>query len=315
VKIRKEIKVGILFVIAVAILIWGLMYLKGLELFKKHQTFIAVYDHVNGLVAANTVSIKGMKVGQVKKLYFHPKNPKKIVVELYIDGDYPIPKNSSARIFSSDLLGSREVEIMLGDTNVLAKTGDTLKSLTEATLGEEVNRQLLPLKKKAENLISSIDTVATIVQQVLNKNTRENLVKAIEHVKEALENLAHTTYNIDTLVSSQRNHLAGIITNVESISLNLRHNNDKITNIISNLSDISDSLAKARIPYTLSQVNTAIESLNQILQKISQGKGTIGLLLNDENLYREVQKAARDLNLLLEDIKANPKKYVNVSVF
>lgn len=314
-KIRKEIKVGILFVIAVAILIWGLMYLKGLELFKKHQTFIAVYDHVNGLVAANTVSIKGMKVGQVKKLYFHPKNPKKIVVELYIDGDYPIPKNSSARIFSSDLLGSREVEIMLGDTNVLAKTGDTLKSLTEATLGEEVNRQLLPLKKKAENLISSIDTVATIVQQVLNKNTRENLVKAIEHVKEALENLAHTTYNIDTLVSSQRNHLAGIITNVESISLNLRHNNDKITNIISNLSDISDSLAKARIPYTLSQVNTAIESLNQILQKISQGKGTIGLLLNDENLYREVQKAARDLNLLLEDIKANPKKYVNVSVF
>jgi phospholipid/cholesterol/gamma-HCH transport system substrate-binding protein len=315
VKIRKEVKVGIVFVIATAVLIWGLMYLKGLELFKKHQTFIAVYDHVNGLVAANPISIKGLKVGQVKKLYFNPKNPAKIVVELYIDGDYPIPKNSYARIFSSDLLGGKEVEINLGDTNVLAMSGDTLKSLTEATLGEEVNRQLLPLKKKAENLISSIDTVATIVQEVLNKNTRNNLVQAIEHVKEALQNLAHTTYNIDTLVSTQRNHLAAIITNVESISANLRQNNDKITNILTNLSNVSDSLAKARIPYTLSQANEAIGSLNIALQKINQGKGTVGLLLNDDKLYRELEKAARDLNLLIEDIKANPKKYVKVSVF
>jgi len=315
VKIRKEIKVGILFVIATAVLIWGLMYLKGLELFKKHQTFIAVYDHVNGLASANPVSVKGLKVGQVTKLYFNPKNPKKIIVELYIDGDYPIPKNSSARIFSSDLLGAREVEIMLGDTNVLARSGDTLKSVTEATLGEEVNRQLLPLKKKAENLISSIDTVATIVQQVLNKNTRDNLVQAIEHVKQALENLAHTTYNIDTLISSQRSHLAAIITNVESISSNLRNNNEKITNIIHNFSDISDSLTKARIPYTFAQVNSAIENLNSTLQKINQGKGTIGMLVNDEKLYRELEKAARDLNLLLEDIKANPKKYLKVSVF
>jgi len=315
VKIRKEVKVGVVFVIATAVLIWGLMYLKGLELFKKHQTFIAVYDHVNGLVAANPISIKGLKVGQVKKLYFHPKNPAKIVVELYIDGDYPIPKNSSARIYSSDLLGAREVEIVLGDTNVLAKSGDTLRSVTEATLGEEVNRQLAPLKRKAENLISSIDTVATIVQEVLNKNTRDNLVKSVEHIKEALQNLAHTTYNIDTLVSTQKNHLAAIITNVESISANLRQNNDKISNILKNLSNVSDSLAKIRIPYTFSQVNNALSSLNTALEKINKGEGTVGLLLNDDKLYRELEKAARDLNLLIEDIKANPKKYINVSVF
>ncbi len=314
-KIRKEVKVGILFVVSVAILIWGIMFLKGLELFKKHQTFISVYDHVNGLVTSNPVTIKGLKVGQVTKLYFHPKNPGKIIVELYLDGDYPIPKNSYARIFSSDLLGSREVEIVLGDSNILAQNGDTLKSITEATLGEEVNRQLLPLKRKAENLISSIDTVATIIQMVLNKNTRDNLVHSIEHVKEALENLAHTTYNIDTLVSTQRNHLSAIITNVESISENLRNNNGKIENIINNLSDVSDSLAKAKIPYTFNQINAAIANLDTILQKVNRGEGTVGLLLNDDKLYKEVEKAARDLNLLLEDIKANPKKYVKVSVF
>ena len=105
-KIRKEIKVGVVFVLATAILIWGLMFLKGLELLKPSRTFYAVYDQVNGLVAANPVSIKGLKVGQVKKLYFDTKNPKNIIVELYILGDYPIAKNSSARIFSSSLLGA-----------------------------------------------------------------------------------------------------------------------------------------------------------------------------------------------------------------
>ncbi len=315
VKIRKEIKVGLTFVVATAILIWGLMYLKGLELLKTSRTFYAVYDHVNGLVAANPVSIKGVKVGQVKKLYFDSRDPSKIIVELYILGDYPITKNSSARIFSSSLLGSPEIEIIPGSSTVMAKDGDTLLSQTEATLSQEVNRQLLPLKTKAENLIGSIDSLAVIFQEVLNKNTRENLVEAIEHVKETLANIAHTTYNLDTLMGTQRNNLARIITNVESISSNLKKNNDKITNVLNNFSNISDSLAKARIPQTISHVNKTVLDLDSVLQKINRGEGSLGQLLTNEQLYKEVEKAARDLNLLLEDIKKNPSKYVKVSVF
>jgi len=315
VKIRKELKVGVVFVLATAILIWGLMYLKGLELLKPSRTFYAVYDQVNGLVAANPISIKGMKVGQVKKLYFDAKNPKNIIVELYILGDYPIAKNSSARIFSSSLLGSPEVEIIPGNSTVMAKNGDTLSSVIEATLGQEVNKQLLPLKTKAENLISSIDTVATIVQEVLNKNTRDNLIQAIEHVKQTLASIASTTHNLDTLMIAQRHNLGRIIVNFESISDNLQKNNGKITNILNNLSNISDSLAKARIPQTIAQANKAITDLDLTLQKINKGEGSVGQLLNNDQLYKEVEKAARDLNLLLEDIKANPSKYLKVSVF
>jgi phospholipid/cholesterol/gamma-HCH transport system substrate-binding protein len=270
---------------------------------------------VIGLVAANSVSIKGMKVGQVKTLYFSKKDRGKIVVELIIENDYPIPRNSLAKIVSTGLIGSKEIEIELGDSKELLENGDTLKALTEATLGEEVNRQLLPLKKKAENLISSIDTVATIVQSLLNKDTRDNLIEAIEHVKDALQNLAHTTYNIDTLVETQRKHLASIISNVESISTNLRQNNDKIKNILTNFSNISDSLAKANIPVIFNNVNRIISDLDLAIVKINKGEGTMGLLLNDEKLYNEVTKAAKELNLLLEDIKANPAKYVKVSVF
>ena len=316
IKIRKEVVVGFLFVAALAILVWGIMFLKGTELLRNRMIVFAVYEKVNGLVPANPVTINGLKVGQVKSLYFSKKDPRKIIAVLYIDNeDYPIPANSVARIFSADLMGSKEIEIVLGDTNVMLKNGDTLLSSTEATLGEAVNQQLAPIKKKAENLISTIDTLATVMNQVLNKNTRDNLVEAIDHIKQTLENLAHTTQNLDTLVSSERQNLARIINNVESISSNLKNNNEKINNILSNFSDVSDSIAKANIPATFAQVNKTLTDLNMIISKINRGDGSLGLLVNDQKLYNEVEKAARDLNLLLEDIKANPKKYVKVSVF
>jgi phospholipid/cholesterol/gamma-HCH transport system substrate-binding protein len=116
-------------------------------------------------------------------------------------------------------------------------------------------------------------------------------------------------------VGAQRSHLANIIGNLESISLNLKNNNQKINNILTNFSQISDSLAKAKIPATISQIHKAVTDIDSAVNKINSGKGTLGLLLNDQKLYNEVEKAARDLNLLLEDIKANPKKYVKVSVF
>ncbi|MGA3013114.1 MAG: MlaD family protein [Bacteroidales bacterium] len=315
-KLTKEFKAGAIFVIATAILIWGLMYLKGMELFKHKMILYAVYDKVNGLVPANNVAISGMTVGQVKDLYFSNKQRGKIIAELYISVNYPIPINSVARINNSDnLIGGKYVEIVLGDSKKIAKDKDTLQSFFEASIGDELNRQLIPLKEKTERLLGSIDTVATLIQEVLNKDTRNNLIASIEHIKDILNNLSHTTYYLDTLVGSQRNHLASIIGNMESISQNLKNNNQKITNILTNFSSISDSLSKARVPATLGQINKAVTDIDVAITRINSGKGTLGLLLNDDKLYNEVEKAASDLNLLLEDIKANPKKYVKVSVF
>lgn len=315
VKISKELKVGIVFILALAVLIWGLMYLKGLDLFKKKTTLFAVYEKVNGLVAANVVSINGLQVGQVSKLSFSKTNPGRIVVEMIISEDYPIPRDSKARIFSSGLIGSKEVEIVLGSSTAIAQDGDTLQSTIDASLGEEVNKQLGPLKKKAEDLISSIDTVATIVKEIFNQQTRDNLIVAIENVKISLRNLAHVSGTIDTLMGNQSKRLAAIIGNVESISRNLKDNNANITNILTNFSNLSDSIARARIPETLNRVNGAVTDLGKVIEKINKGEGSAGLLINDPKLYNEVEKAARDLNLLLEDIRNNPSKYVKVSVF
>jgi phospholipid/cholesterol/gamma-HCH transport system substrate-binding protein len=315
VKISKELKVGIISIVALAIVIWGVMYLKGLDIFQSRKVLYAVYDRVNGLVVANPVTIKGMNVGQVKDMYFSKKEPGKIVVTLVVANDLQIPKNSVAKIYSSGLISSKEVEIVLGDSKYFLSDGDTLKALTESSLTDEVSKQLLPLKEKAENLIGSIDTVATIIKEILNKNTRENLESAISNIDDVTRNLASITGSIDTLLGSKRAHLANIINNVESISKNLKDNNENLTNVLSNLSKVSDSLAAARIPATINSVNKAVGDMNLILEKINSGQGSISLLLNDKGLYEEVTKAARDLNLLLEDIKAHPSKYVKVSVF
>jgi len=315
-RLTKEFRIGAIFVIATAILIWGLMYLKGMELFKHKMIVYAVYDKVNGLLPDNIITISGMNVGQVKALYFSNKQRGKIVAELYIAVKYPIPVNSVAQITNSDnLIGGKHIEIVLGDSKKILKDQDTLQSFIEKSIGEELNQQLVPLKNKTERLLGSIDSVATMIQQVLNKDTRDNLIASIGHIKDVLKNLSHTTYYLDTLVGSQRNHLANIIGNIESISQNLKNNNQKISNILNNFNELSDSLAKARIPATISQLNKAITDIDLTINKINNGKGTLGLLLNDDKLYKEVEKAATDLNLLLEDIKANPKKYVKVSVF
>jgi phospholipid/cholesterol/gamma-HCH transport system substrate-binding protein len=315
-KVTKEFKVGLIFVVATGILIWGLMYLKGMELFKHKMIVYAVYDRVNGLVPANNIEISGMKVGQVKAMYFSSKQRGRIVVELYISENYPIPANSVARINNSDnLIGGKYVEIVLGDSKKIVKDKDTLQSFFQSSIGEELNQQLIPLKDKTERLIGSLDTIATVVQQVLNKDTRDNVISSIAHIKEMLANLSHTTYYLDTLVGSQRNHLASIIGNLESISSNLKNNNQKINTILTNFADISDSLAKVRIPSIMAQVNKAISDIDGAVNKINSGKGSIGLLLNDDKLYNEAQKAATDLNQLLEDIKANPKRYLKFSVF
>lgn len=314
-KISREVKVGFLFIVALAVLIWGVMYLKGLDIFRPQTKIYAVYSQVNGLVSSNKVTINGLQVGQVSKIFFLPSNPKKIIVELVITENVPIPKNSIARIYNSSLIGSKEIDIILGDTRESIRDGDTLRSSVDAPLGEEVSRQLLPLKAKAEVLLGTIDTVAIAIKNILNERTQRDLQNALAQISVTVGNLASISNKVDTLLGAQKNRLSSIIGNVESISLNLKQNNQKISNILTNFSSLSDSVAKANIPTTLNKVNESLVNLNTVLQKVNTGTGSLGLLINDDKLYNELTKASKDLDLLIQDVKANPSKYIKVSVF
>lgn len=315
-KIKREVKIAAIFIVTLSLFYWGFNFLKGKNLLRKERTFYAIYSQVNGLSDANPVLVNGFKVGQVKNISFLPDGSGRIIVEFIVtNNDVHIPGNSIANLFSSDILGSRAIEIKLGNSSVAAKDGDTLNTLVQTSLGEEVSLQMQPIKQKFENVMLSIDSVLVIIRAVFNEETRQNLTLSFESIKFTLANLEHTTFNIDTLVTTQKSKLSSIIGNVESITANIRKNNDKISNIINNFSNISDTIAKANIAQTLENTNKTLQDFSGIVGKINRGEGSLGMLVNNDSLYNNLQGTSEQLNQLVEDIKLNPQRYLNFSVF
>jgi phospholipid/cholesterol/gamma-HCH transport system substrate-binding protein len=273
-----------------------------------------VYNQVNGLVDANWVMINGVKVGEVRDISFIDTKGR-VLVQFSIDNKIKIPLNSISRIYNSDVLGSKAIEIVLGDSSVMAKSGDTLRSQIQPSITEEVSYQMLPLKRKAESLMASLDSALAVIQYVFNESTRENLKHSFESIKNTISNLEHTTYNIDTLMTTQRNRLSQIFANIESITSNFKNNNSKLTNVISNFSSISDSLSKVKIVKTINKADDVLKDFSEITAKINKGEGSLGLLINNDSLYNELDKSSKELNLLLEDMRLNPQRYVHFSVF
>jgi phospholipid/cholesterol/gamma-HCH transport system substrate-binding protein len=314
-KYSREFKIGFLFILATAILVWGFSFLKNKNILYKERVLIAVYKNVNGLNPSNPVYINGVKVGQVGKVYFDPILDGDIIVELVFTDKFPVPKNSVARIFSEDLMGSKAVEILLGTTPEYALNGDTLTTDVETSLKDAVNQQILPLKVKAEDLISSIDTMVVAIQGIFSKDAIEDLTASIKSIRHTFSNLENTSQNLDTLMITQSNRLASILYNIDMITRNLNNNSQEINRVLDNLATVTDTLAKANISGVIVNLDQTVSNLSVVLSKIEKGEGTLGMLINDDSLYKELEKSAVDLNLLLEDIRLNPKRYVRVSVF
>lgn len=314
-KIAREVKIGAFFLVTLALFIWGYNYLKGKYIFTRQTELYAVYNDIGGLVSANPVFLNGLKVGQVKDLYFKGDGSTLIVAKLLITGDIAVPINSKAVIYSHDIMGSRAINLILGASAVYAKNGDTLISDVQATLQEEVNRQVQPIKKKAEDLLLSLDSVVTTIQTVLNADARSNLAQSFESIRQTITTLEHTTYTIDTLVQTERRRMAVILENIESITTNLRNNNQMLTSTIRNINAISDSIAATNVRQAFVRLESSLDKLNSVLYKVDNAEGTLGLLINDPMLYRELHASSHELNQLLEDIKLNPKRYMHFSIF
>lgn len=314
-KIKREVKIGIIFALGIALLYYGLYFLKGINVFKKQNTFYAVYEKVDGLSPENPVLINGLKVGQVNDIYFYDDTSGKIMVKFFVDNEVKIPKNTLAMLYSTDLIGSKAIDLRLGNVKNNCIDGDTLKTDIEKSLTEQVSIQMLPVKKKAEDLMLSIDSVLAVIKYVLNEKTRENISKSFENIKNTFQNLENTTSNIDTLITHQRSRMAGIFSNIESITYNIRKNNQKLSNILSNVSTITDSLSQSEIASTIANTNKSLESLSEILYKVNESQGSLGKLVNDDSLYNNLDGSAKELEMLLEDLRVNPERYLHFSVF
>lgn len=314
-KIKKEFKLGLLFIVALLLLGWGISYLKGSDILFRGSRYYAVYSHIEGLLVANPVTVNGFEVGQVTDIDFASAEKGSILVEMEVNEDIDIPKNTVARIYSSDLMGSKAVALSLGNSKNYAQSGDTLSGSVEGSIKEAVNKQVQPIKQKAENLLLSVDTVVTAIQTVFNQNSRDKISRSLGSIEKSLTYLENTTYNLDTLMRSEKDRLAMIIGNIENITRNLDSKERQINHTIDNLSAISDTLATANISETLHKTNETLKELTSVMTKVNQGEGTAGMLLNNDTLYRNLESASHELNMLLRDMKLNPGRYVHFSIF
>jgi len=314
-KISKEATIGILVIAAITIFIWGINFLKGNSIFSTDQLFYAKYQRVDGLKKSSPVTLKGFKVGQIQSIKFSESNIDDLIVSFSVADGFKLPNNTTARIVSSDIMGTKEIQIQPGNSKKALQAGDTIKGSIEGDLKEQVSMQMLPLKNKAEKLMSSVDSVLTVIQYIFNADARDNISQSLTSIKNTINKLENTSSNLDTLVSGQRSHMEKILANVESITSNLESNGKNINNILTNFSSISDSLKQAEIASTVNNANAALAQVNEIFQQINDGKGSMGAFLKNDSLYHHIESASKHLDELLVDLKAHPKRYVQVSVF
>ncbi|MFC2136664.1 MlaD family protein [Bacteroidota bacterium] len=314
IKFYKEAKIGLIVTLAIVILIWGMSFLKGNNILKRKYIYYAIYERIEGLEETAPVLINGYKVGLVNKVYIDKADINHITIELAIKREIEIPRNSIAIIFSSDLMGTKAVKILLTDSLSRHEYGDTLISKVEADLTEQVSIQMLPLKKQAEDLMQEMQEALEVIKYVFNESTRDNLSKSFESIKMTIYNLEKTSYTLDTLMQGERTKLSNIFSNIESITQNINKNNTAITQAIQNISNISDSIAKANLLTTLHSIENSLLQISEITEKINVGEGSIGQLVNNDTLYYNIESATKNLDALIDDIKLNPKKYVHFSV-
>jgi len=297
--LSKELRIGILVVMSIVVLVWGINYLKGSNLFDNNRTFYAIYGNIGGLQEGSGVNVNGYKVGVVKKIRLLTDKNYSLLVEISIEKDIDIPSNSVSKIVNTDIMGSKGISLILGDSNTNAQKGDTLYSDMDRSLKEEVNKQILPLKNKAEQLIGSIDSIVTVITSVLSKDARESLTKSLVSLDNTFTTMSQTMTKVSKIVDQNEEKISSIIKNLEG-------NNDEITNILKNFSELSDDIAK-------SNIKTTLASLNEISKKISDSEGSLGMFINDKDLYLNLEKSSKELEALIKDIKLNPKRYVGFS--
>ena len=296
-KFYKESKIGIIIALALALLIWGLNFLKGRNLFTGSKQYYAVFSNIGGLKKTSTVSANGYNIGLVSDIFFSKGNINRIVVEILVDDQFKIPRNTIVEIYSTDILGSKAVQLELGDSKEIANKNDTLQS----SFGGDLNSAIATIKNKAEHTIVTIDTMMSSFRQILTPETQKNVRLAIA--------------NLQDLIITEKLKISKVLDNVESITRNFENSNKSISNIMTNLSSVSDSLAASNLKNTIEKANITLSQTSEILTKINSGKGSLGQLVNNESLYLSLHRTIQDLDSLIVDLNNHPKRYVHLSIF
>jgi len=314
-KKNAVIRVGILFITAVVVIFWGLNYLKGRNFLRQEKAFYAEYTRIGNLVESSPVTINGFQVGQVRSIRLSDTQRGKISVKMILT--YPgieLPKGTVALIYSTDLMGTKGIALEPGTDTLMHLYGDTLTGRVEDDLRDQVNAQMVPLKIKAEGLISSMDSVLLAFQLILNEQTRNSLVSSFSSVNSTLGNLESTSDFLEEYLRVESVKISALLSSLDSISNSLQNQTTDLRFFLANLRNFSDTLTQIPIIGAVTSFNQVLGSFDELLQNLNRGEGSLGQLVVSDSLYQSLMATSHSLNRLLEDVRINPRKYVHMSL-
>ena len=310
-KLKKEYSIALMVIGGAALLWFGYSYLRGRDLFQKENVYHGVFNNASGVTTASPLTLNGFKVGQVLKAKLLFDGTNRIVLTFQInEDDLRIPKDSRIDIFS-DLL-STGTQLILGTSPEFAEPGDTLLGSLQPSLTQSLGAQIDPIKQKAEAMLGSVDSVLTAFQLILNPGTINNIDSSFVTIRETLVSLRDAAQRLDALIAAESTTLRATLQNLESVTGNLEKNNDELSHIFSNLDSLTSALADGRVDSVLQGISEAASSLKGVMNGIEQGEGTLGQLAKNDSLYNNLNSSMAELDLLLEDLRVNPNRYVSV---
>ncbi len=300
-KLSKEIKAAFFVLTTILLFIFGFNFLKGSSLLDRQKTIYAIYDEVDGLLVGANVMINGLSIGNVTELDFLP-NSTKILVTLKVKDKLNFSSKSTASIYETGVLGGLAISIEpIFERESIVKTGDTLNSSVRPGLTELINRQIEPLSRQLQSTITSVDSIFTGASNVLNRQTQEEIKESINVLTSAIKSINNSSIIIEETLTAKSSQINKTIDNFEKIS--------------SNLSEVSDELNSFGLSNLLSNLEVSVDGISSIVDKLDSDKSTIGKLINEDEVYNNLNSSIESLNSLISDIKENPKKYVHFSVF
>jgi phospholipid/cholesterol/gamma-HCH transport system substrate-binding protein len=278
-------------------------FLRGEDIFNRSSSYYVVYDQVDGLTVTGPVYLRGYKVGMVEDIAYNPKQ-NNFEVELKVKSQFEIPVNSTAEVYSADIMGARAVRINIGDSEQILESGDTLASAIQPDMISTVMGQIEPLKEQAIELMATMNRTLESVDKLLDSTSRAEIQSSLKHLNSTLANAASLSRTLDNISPE----LVEIVKNLEVLSKGLGESTDEIKGSLENVNAITSSLSKAELDKT-------IESLRNLSEKLQDPNGSVGKLLSTDSLHNAVNTLINDVDKLVKGISENPKKYIKVSVF
>ena len=300
-KITREIKTAILVIASILLFIWGYSFLKGRDLLTSYKTFYVEYDNVEGLTASAPITLNGLVIGKVNEIKFSNASGN-LIVEMQIKSDFPISKSSIATIYESGLIGGKQIMIVpnLKDQN-MAVTGDKLQSGVKLGLTDLLAEKMAPLQVKLDKVLLNADQMLTGINNVLDKKGQQDLKDALSELSQTIAQFHKASENINGMLADNKANINGIVTDFHKVS----------TNFVA----VSDSLKQANLGKTARDLQVTLKRVDEIMAGLNSGKGTAGKMLKDDALYNNLTETSKELELLLQDLRLNPTRYVNVSLF